>query len=78
MAWTSTICIHNWVANEDKMRGMVLGSLFKYVIPNPCDLATSLQELCSLDVHGSKLICYVGGPRLSNYPQDVWLALCDY
>jgi hypothetical protein len=66
------------VANEYKMKGVILCSPFMYVIPSPCDLATSLQELCSLDVHGSKLMCYVGGPKPSNCPQDVWLVLCDY
>jgi hypothetical protein len=70
MGWTSTTCIHSWAANENKRRGMVLGSLFKYVIPNPCDLATSLQELCSLDVHGYKLMCYVSELKPNNCPQE--------
>jgi hypothetical protein len=68
----------SWATNEDMMRGVVLGSPFMYVIPSPCDLVASLQELCSLDVHSSKLMCYVGGPNPRNYPQDVWLVLCDY
>jgi hypothetical protein len=67
-----------WAVNENKMKGVASSSSFMYVIPSPCDFVASLQELCSLDVRGSKLMYYVSGPQLGNCPQDVWLALCDY